>query len=99
VSVLLYRKRRIEDAALLVEDAIEIECFQLDASFVASPDDNIFDHLAEKYRKDRDWAVEMVDNMTQNAKNTGLDFQLGKAILANSYKAHRLLHLAKKNMD
>jgi hypothetical protein len=35
------------------------ESFQLDASFVASPDDNIFDHLAEKYRKDRDWAVEM----------------------------------------
>jgi predicted DsbA family dithiol-disulfide isomerase len=41
------------------EDAIEIEwkSFQLDASFVASPDDNIFDPLAEKYRKDRDWAV------------------------------------------
>jgi predicted DsbA family dithiol-disulfide isomerase len=79
VSVLLYRKRRIEDAIALFghEDAIEIEwkSFQLDASFVASPDDNIFDHLAEKYRKDRDWAVEMVDNMTQNAKNTGLDFQ------------------------
>jgi predicted DsbA family dithiol-disulfide isomerase len=81
VSVLLYRKRRIEDAALLVEDAIEIEwkSFQLDASFVASPDDNIFDHLAEKYRKDRDWAVEMVDNMTQNAKNTGLDFSAWKS--------------------
>ncbi|MFT5252711.1 MAG: putative DsbA family dithiol-disulfide isomerase [Flavobacteriales bacterium] len=94
-------KRRIEDAISLFghEDAIEIEwkSFQLDAGFVASPDDNIFDHLAEKYRKDKDWAVEMVDNMTQNAKNTGLDFQLGKAILANSYKAHRLLHLAKKH--
>jgi protein disulfide-isomerase len=55
-----------------------MKSFQLDASFVASPDDNIFDHLAEKYRKDRDWAVEMVDNMTQNAKNTGLDFSLEK---------------------
>lgn len=94
-------KRRIEDAIVRFghQDAIDVEwkSFQLDASFVASPDDNIFDHLAEKYRKDRDWAVEMVDNMTQNAKNAGLDFQLGKAILANSYKAHRLLHLAKKN--
>lgn len=94
-------KRRIEEAIDLFghKDAIEIEwkSFQLDASFVASPKDNIFDHLAEKYQKDRDWAVEMVDNMTQNAKNSGLDFQLGKAILANSYKAHRLLHLAKKH--
>jgi protein disulfide-isomerase len=44
---------------------------------VASPDDNIFDHLAEKYRKDRDWA-EMVDNMTQNA-TTGLDFSAWKS--------------------
>lgn len=94
-------KRRIEGAIAKFghQDAIEIEwkSFQLDSSFKASADDNIYDHLAEKYRKDRDWAVEMVDNMTQNAKNSGLDFQLGKAILANSYKAHRLLHLAKKH--
>ena len=94
-------KRRIEGAIEQFghKDAIEIEwkSFQLDASFRASPDDNIYDHLAEKYRKDRDWAVEMVDNMTENAKNSGLDFQLGKAVLANSYKAHRLLHLAKKH--
>ena len=94
-------KRRIEGAIEQFghKDTIEIEwkSFQLDASFRASPDDNIYDHLAEKYRKDRDWAVEMVDNMTENAKNSGLDFQLGKAVLANSYKAHRLLHLAKKH--
>jgi hypothetical protein len=45
-----------------------MEKFQLDASYVASSDDNIFDHLAEKYRKDRDWAVEMVDNMTEKRK-------------------------------
>lgn len=94
-------KRRIEEAISLFghKDAIEIEwkSFQLDASFVGSSDDNIFDHLAEKYRKDKDWAVEMVESMTQNAKNSGLDFHLDKAILANSYKAHRLLHLAKKH--
>jgi predicted DsbA family dithiol-disulfide isomerase len=35
------------------EDAIEIEwkSFQLDASFVASPDDNIFDHLLKNIVK------------------------------------------------
>ena len=93
-------KRRIESALAQFDhkESVEIEwkSFQLDANFIASPDDNIYDHLAEKYRKDREWAVEMVENMTQNAKNSGLDFQFEKAVLANSYHAHRLLHLAKK---
>jgi protein disulfide-isomerase len=39
----------------------------------------------------------MMDSMTQNAKNSGLDFHFEKAIMANSFNAHRLLHLAKKH--
>ena len=35
--------------------------------------------------------------MTQNAKNSGLDFHFEKSILANSLNAHRLMHLAKKH--
>lgn len=94
-------KRRIEGALAKFEhkDSVEIEwkSFQLDASFKASPDDKIVDHLAVKYGKDKSWAQNMVDNMTENAKNSGLDFHFEKAILANSHNAHRLLHLAKKH--
>jgi protein disulfide-isomerase len=93
-------KRRIEEALQNFEhkEAVEIEwkSYQLDASFIASPEDNMVEHLAEKYRKDKDWAQNMLDNMTQNAKTEGLDFHFEKAILANSFNAHRLLHLAKK---
>ncbi|NHN27511.1 DsbA family oxidoreductase [Flavobacterium jejuense] len=93
-------KRRIEGALAKFnhKDSVEIEwkSFQLDANFKASPDDNIIDHLSAKYGKDKAWAQEMTDNMTQNAKNSGLDFHFEKAILANSHNAHRLLHLAKK---
>lgn len=93
-------KRRMEEALTLFEhkDAIEIEwkSFELDARFIPSPEDNIIEHLAEKYRKDTDWAQNMVDNMTENAKTAGLDFHFEKAVLANSHNAHRLLHLAKK---
>lgn len=93
-------KRRIEGALQNFEhkNAVEIEwkSFQLDAGFIASPEDNMVEHLAEKYRKDTDWAQEMLDNMTQNAKTAGLDFHFEKAVLANSFNAHRLLHLAKK---
>jgi predicted DsbA family dithiol-disulfide isomerase len=94
-------KRRIEEALSLFDNkdsiAIEWKSFQLDPSFVATPNESIIDHLAEKYRKDTDWAQTMVDNMTENAKRSGLDFHFEKAILANSLNAHRLLHLAKKH--
>lgn len=95
-------KRRIEKALETFEHAefveIEWKSFQLDASFVASPTDNLKEHLAEKYRKDLDWAQNMLDNMTQNAKTVGLDFHFEKAVLANSFHSHRLLHLAKKSV-
>ena len=94
-------KRRMEEALTLFEhkDSVEIEwkSFQLDAGFIPSPEDNVVEHLAEKYQKDTDWAQNMVDDMTQNAKSVGLDFHFEKAILANSHNAHRLLHLAKKD--
>ena len=94
-------KRRIEEALSQFEHknsvAIEWKSFQLDAGFIPSPEDNVIEHLAEKYRKDTDWAQNMVDNRTQNAKTAGLDFHFEKAVLANSHNAHRLLHLAKKH--
>ncbi|HRN43540.1 MAG TPA: DsbA family protein, partial [Flavobacterium sp.] len=71
-------KRRIEGALQKFEhkEAVEIEwkSYQLDASFVASTEDNMVDHLADKYNKDSEWAQGMLNNMTQNAKNAGLDF-------------------------
>jgi predicted DsbA family dithiol-disulfide isomerase len=94
-------KRRIEGALAEFPHAANVEIewksFQLDASFIASEADNMVEHLAEKYRKDKAWAQEMMDSMTQNAKNSGLDFHFEKAIMANSFNAHRLLHLAKKH--
>lgn len=94
-------KRRIEEALNQFEHKksvkIEWKSFELDAGFIPSTDDNLAEHLAEKYRKDTDWAQNMLDNMTQNAKTAGLDFNFEKAVLANSHNAHRLLHLAKKH--
>lgn len=94
-------KRRLENAINQFghKDAIEIEwkSFQLDPNYIASDDDNLVEHLAEKYQKDTDWAIEMLENMTQNAANSGLEFHFEKAIRTNSLNAHRLLHLAKKH--
>lgn len=94
-------KRRLENAIQKFGHADEIELewksFQLDPNFVADQDDNLVDHLAEKYRKDKDWAIEALENMTQNAANSGLEYHFEKAIMANSFNAHRMLHLAKEH--
>jgi len=94
-------KRKIEEALTQFNNKesvnIEWKSFQLDANFFASGDENLAEHLAEKYGRDTDWAHTMLENMTQNAKNSGLDFHFEKAILANSLNAHRLMHLAKKH--
>lgn len=94
-------KRRIEEALSQFEhkDAVAIEwkSFELDASFIPSADDNLAEHLADKYGRDIDWAQGMLENMTENAKTAGLDFHFEKSVLANSHNAHRLLHLAKKH--
>lgn len=94
-------KRRIEGALANFKHnknvEIEWKSFQLDPSFQASENDDMVEHLANKYGKDTTWAQGMLDDMTQNAKNSGLDFHFEKSILANSHNAHRLLHLAKKH--
>lgn len=81
-------KRRIEEALILFEhkDAVAIEwkSFQLDATFKASADDNMVDHLAEKYGKEKDWAQRNARQYDSKCKNAGLDFHFEKAILANS---------------
>ncbi len=94
-------KRRIEEAltnfAHKESVAIEWKSYQLDPSFISSSNDNLAEHLAEKYGRDLDWAQNMLDNMTENAKAAGIDFHFEKAIMANSHNSHRLLHLAKRH--
>lgn len=93
-------KRRLENAIDQFghQDAIEIEwkSFQLDPNFIASEGDNLAEHLAEKYRKDQEWALESLKNTAETAANSGLEFHFEKVIMANSFNAHRLLHLAKQ---
>jgi len=93
-------KRRLENAIDQFghQDAVEIEwkSFQLDPNFIASEGDNLAEHLGEKYRKDQEWALESLKNTAQTAANSGLEFHFEKVIMANSFNAHRLLHLAKQ---
>lgn len=74
---------------------IEWHSFELDPGAVTDPSVNVYDYLAEKKGQSRDWAVEMHAHVTNTAAEVGLDFNFDKAVVANSFNAHRLIQLAK----
>lgn len=70
--------------------------FQLDPTTLTDPSLNTIDNLAEKKGWSKQQAQETTAQVTDIAKQVGLDFHFEKAVVANSFDAHRLSHLAKK---
>jgi predicted DsbA family dithiol-disulfide isomerase len=94
-------KRKFELALAEFEhtDEIEIEwhSFELDPMAVTLPEANPIDHLAQIKGQSREWALEMTNHVAKVAREVGLKFNMEKAVVANSFNAHRLIQLAKAN--
>ncbi len=94
-------KRRLEAALdqFQGKDDVEIlwHSFQLDPSAKREEGKDIYDHLAEKYGQDREWAVSVNKNLVENASKMGLEYNFDKVIPTNTFDAHRLIHLASAN--
>ncbi|MFI5159714.1 MAG: DsbA family protein [Sphingobacteriales bacterium] len=94
-------KRRFEDALenFGQKDDIEIEwkSFQLNPDMKTDPDISINQYLADIKGWDLDQAKSMNDHVTGMAEEVGLTYDFDKAIVANSFNAHRLNHLAKNH--
>lgn len=92
-------KRKFELALAEFEhkDEVEVEwhSFELDPNAKTELGVNAYDHLAEKKGQTREWSVQMHQNVVQTAAAVGLDFNFDKAVVANSFNAHRLIQLAK----
>lgn len=80
------------------KDKIKIiwKSYQLDPDSVTDPNLNAIDHLAQRKGWSKEQAAETTQQVTAIAKQVGLDFHFEKAVVANSFDAHRLSHLAKK---
>ena len=93
-------KRKFENALKQFPHKEKIEViwksFQLDPTTVTDPSLNTIDNLAEKKGWSKQKAQETTAHVTNIAKQVGLDFHFEKAVVANSFDAHRLSHLAKK---
>lgn len=94
-------KRRFEDALQQFghKDKIEVEwkSFQLNPHMKTDPNVNINQYLAEAKGWTLDHAKSMNDYVTNMAAEAGLTYNFDKAVVANSFNAHRLSHLAKKH--
>jgi len=94
-------KRRFENALQQFEhkEDIEIEwkSFQLNPNMVTDPSVNIDQYLADIKGFSIDHARQLNAHVTQMAAEAGLTYNFDKAIVANSFNAHRYSHLAKKH--
>lgn len=94
-------KRKFEQALKIFpqRDNVEIEwkSFQLNPDMKTDPSKNINQFLAEHKGISIAQAKQMNDRVTTMAAEVGLRYDFDKAIVANSFDAHRLSHFAKKH--
>ena len=69
--------------------------FQLNPYLVTDPTKNTTAHLAESKGWTLDYAKGMTQHVTQVAAQVGLQFDFDKAVVANSFDAHRFSAFAK----
>jgi predicted DsbA family dithiol-disulfide isomerase len=90
-------RRRFESALASFEHADDVtvtwRSFELDPSAPAERPEDAAGHLASKYGRTREEAVEMNRRMTETAAGEGLTFDFDRLRLGNTFDAHRLVHL------
>jgi predicted DsbA family dithiol-disulfide isomerase len=94
-------KRKFETALTQFADSNNIELewksFQLNPDMVTDTSKNINEYLAVHKGISIEEAKRMNDYVTNMAKQEGLEYNFDKAIVANSFNAHRFSHFAKQN--
>jgi len=94
-------KRRFEQALHQFDNKADIEVewmsFQLNPHLKTDASLNVTQYLADIKGWTIDHARQMNNHVTQMAAEVGLSYDLDKAVVANSFDAHRFAHLAKQN--
>jgi predicted DsbA family dithiol-disulfide isomerase len=92
-------KRKFEAALaeFAHKDEVNItwKSFELDPNLQTVEDTNVYEYFSQAKGIPKEQAVDMFDNVTQVAAEVGLNFKLEQSVVANSFKAHRLIQLAK----
>lgn len=74
--------------------------FQLNPKLQTNPNISTVQYLAQHKGMSLEQTQEMTDRVSDSAKSIGLEFNFDQAVVANTHRAHQLLHLAKtKNVQ
>lgn len=78
-------------------ESVEVEwrSFELDPVSHPPKGSNNTELIAQKYGRDKRWVESMQEKIADMGRENGIDFHLSNVVPANSFKAHKLLHLAK----
>ncbi|WP_457948094.1 DsbA family oxidoreductase [Pseudarthrobacter sp. alpha12b] len=91
-------KRRFEAAlaAFPHRDAVDVvwRSYQLDPTLPDHYDGTELEYLSSRKGMPAPQVSQMFDHVAQQAKGEGLDYRFDKVVVANSFTAHRLIHLA-----
>ncbi|MGM0931544.1 MAG: DsbA family oxidoreductase [Actinomycetota bacterium] len=94
-------KRRFETALEGFEhkDQIDVEwrSYQLDPTLPEHYDGTETEYLSRIKGMPQDQVKQMFGHVTAQAAGEGLDYDFDKVVVANSFTAHRFLHLAKEH--
>jgi len=92
-------KRNFEKAVAQFEKANQLEIswksFQLDPAIPEVATESYTDYLVKRKGLATEQVKEMLNNVTQMAKHTGLDYHFDRSVLVNSIKAHQFIQFAK----
>ena len=92
-------KRKFEKGleSFAQKDKVEVtwKSFQLDPDLDPQSSEDIFSYFTRAKGVSRQQAEQMFSNVTQIAKEVGLEFNIPASIVANSFNAHRLIQMAK----
>lgn len=93
-------KRKFEMALAQFDqkDQVEIEwkSFQLNPDMKTQPEKSINEYLADAKGWTLEYAEEANNYVTKIAHEVGLEYNMDKAVVANSFDAHRFAHYAKQ---
>ncbi len=92
-------KRRFEAALAQFPERDQVKIiwrsFQLDPDLKTEPGKSVAQSLSEKKGWSAAQTAQMIDHVTGMARSAGLEYHFDKAVVANSFDAHRFAHYAK----
>ncbi|NML57320.1 DsbA family oxidoreductase [Chryseobacterium cheonjiense] len=89
-------EKALEDLPFKDEIEVEWKSFQLDPTLDPDQTKTTFEYFREKKGFPEAQAKQMIGQVSQMGIKSGIKFNFDKALITNTFSAHKLLHLAKK---